>query len=222
MVSHCSFLIYFVWPHHTACGISVPQPGSEPVPPALGAQNLNHCTAREVPSCSFDCIYLMTNNVECLFIYLSAICISFFKIFYLAVSGLSCGMWDLSLQCSGFSRVVVCGLSCPAACGILVPQPEIEPASPASEGGFLNTGPRGKSQFVYLPWRSVYLKSFAHFKTRLSFFFFNLFVFQIFLAVLGLCCCARAFSGCSERELLFIAVHGLLIAVASLVAEHRL
>ena len=47
-------------------------------------------------------------------------------------------------------------------------------------------------------------------------------LFYLFLAVLGLCCYARAFSSCDERGLLFIAVRGLLIAVASLVAEHRL
>ena len=51
-------------------------------------------------------------------------------------------------------------------------------------------------------------------------FFINLFIY--FLAVLGLRCCTRAFSGCGEWGLLFIAVRGLLIAVASLVAEHRL
>ena len=39
--------------------------------------------------------------------------------------------------------------------------------------------------------------------------------------MLGLCCCVRAFSSCSELGLLFVAVHGLLTAVASLVAEHR-
>ena len=44
----------------------------------------------------------------------------------------------------------------------------------------------------------------------------------LFLAVLGLRCCARAFSSCGKWELLFVAVHGLLIAVASLVAEHGL
>ena len=44
----------------------------------------------------------------------------------------------------------------------------------------------------------------------------------LFLAALGLCCCARAFSSCGEWGLLFIAVRGLLIAVASLVAEHGL
>ena len=51
-----------------------------------------------------------------------------------------------------------------------------------------------------------------------TFFFF----FNLFLAVLGLRCCARAFSSCGEQGLLFVAVRGLLIAVASLVAEHGL
>ena len=44
-------------------------------------------------------------------------------------------------------------------------------------------------------------------------------VFLFFLAAFGLCCCAWAFSSCGERGLLFVVVHGLLIAVASLVAE---
>ena len=43
-----------------------------------------------------------------------------------------------------------------------------------------------------------------------------------FLAALGLGCCARAFSSRDEWGLLFLAVHGLLIVVASLAAEHRL
>ena len=46
--------------------------------------------------------------------------------------------------------------------------------------------------------------------------------FNLFLAALGLHCCMRAFSSCSEQGLLFVAVCGLLIAVASLVAEHTL
>ena len=56
------------------------------------------------------------------------------------------------------------------------------------------------------------------------FFFFNKFIYFIylFLAALGLCCCARAFSSCGKQGLLFIAVRGLLIAAASLVAEHGL
>ena len=54
----------------------------------------------------------------------------------------------------------------------------------------------------------------------LSFLFIYLFV-CLFLAALGLRCSVQAFSSCGERELLFTAVCGLLIAVASLVAEHR-
>ena len=45
---------------------------------------------------------------------------------------------------------------------------------------------------------------------------------NLFLAVLGLRCCTRAFSSCGERGLLFIVVHRLLIAVAPLVAERGL
>ena len=57
----------------------------------------------------------------------------------------------------------------------------------------------------------------------LFFLFFVFFKFiYLFLVVFGLCCCARAFSSCGERGLLFVAVHGLLTAVASLVAEHGL
>ena len=55
------------------------------------------------------------------------------------------------------------------------------------------------------------------------FFFFNinLFIYLYwFLAALGLRCCTQAFSSCGE--LLFAVVRGLLIAVASLVAEHGL
>ena len=55
----------------------------------------------------------------------------------------------------------------------------------------------------------------------LSFFFINLFIY-LFLAALGLCCCARAFSSCGEQGLFLIAVHGLLLVVAPLVEEHRL
>ena len=49
-----------------------------------------------------------------------------------------------------------------------------------------------------------------------------IYLFILFLAALGLHCCMRPFSSCGERGLLFVVVHGLLIAVASLVAEHGL
>ena len=48
------------------------------------------------------------------------------------------------------------------------------------------------------------------------------FIFYLCLAVLGLRCCTWAFSSCGERGLLFVEVRRLLIAVASLVAEHGL
>ena len=51
--------------------------------------------------------------------------------------------------------------------------------------------------------------------------YINLFIY-LFLAELGLCCRARAFSSCGKRGLLFIEVCGLLTAVVSLVAEHGL
>ena len=52
--------------------------------------------------------------------------------------------------------------------------------------------------------------------------FFYLFIYLLFLAALGLCCCVQAFSSCSEWELVFIVVCRLLTAVASLVVEHGL
>ena len=56
---------------------------------------------------------------------------------HLASSGLGCVTQAF--------LVVICGLSCSAACGILTLPLGIEPASPASQGRFLNTGPPGKS-----------------------------------------------------------------------------
>ena len=55
-------------------------------------------------------------------------------------------------------------------------------------------------------------------------FIFYKFIYFIylFLAALGLRCCARAFSSCGERGQLFVEVRGLLIAMASTVAERGL
>ena len=52
-------------------------------------------------------------------------------------------------------------------------------------------------------------------------FFIYLFIY-LFMAVLGLRFCARAFSSCGRRGPLFIAVRRPLTIAASLVAEHRL
>ena len=62
--------------------------------------------------------------------------------------------------------------------------------------------------------------------TRFSFFFFfyliNYLFIYLFMAVLGLRFCARAFSSCGKWGPLFIAVRGPLTVTASPVAEHRL
>ena len=88
----------------------------------------------------------------------------FFKFIfiYLAASGLSCGtqdlhcsMQDCSLRCVDSSLwhtgsvVAARRHSCPVAFGILVPRPGIKPVPPALEGGFLTTGPPGKSLDYY-------------------------------------------------------------------------
>ena len=53
--------------------------------------------------------------------------------------------------------VADCRLSCPEACE-LVPQPGIKPMCPALEGGFLTTGPPGKSLYcLFLSWVCVLL-----------------------------------------------------------------
>ena len=63
--------------------------------------------------------------------------VTFIIIIFLTVLSIHCG--------ERASLVVVRGLSCPTARGILVPRPGIEPASPVLEGRFFTTGPPGKS-----------------------------------------------------------------------------
>ena len=66
---------------------------------------------------------------------------------------------------------------------------------------------------------------FIYFWLYWVFFFFfkecSLFIY-LFMAVLGLRFCARAFSSCGKRGPLFIAVRRPVTTAASLVAEHRL
>ena len=82
------------------------------------------------------------------------ITVSIFKmliyLIYLAASSLSCFMPDLSLWHPA-SLVTVHGLNCSEPRGILVPEPGIEPMSPALQGRFLSTGLPGKFP-QYLFW----------------------------------------------------------------------
>ena len=111
--------------------------------------------------------------------------------------------WPLLLQSTGSRRagsvIVAHGPSCSAACGIF-PDQGSNPCPPHWQTDSQPLSHQGS------PYEG----------------FFVCFVFVCFLAVLGLRCCTRAFSSCSERGLLFIVVHRLLIAVASFVAEHGL
>ena len=49
----------------------------------------------------------------------------------------------------------------------------------------------------------------------------NFIIYLLFLTVLGLCCCTDFALVVASRGYSLVAVHGLLIVVASLVAEHR-
>ena len=62
----------------------------------------------------------------------------------------------------------------------------------------------------------------SHFSSCDFFFFFLILFIYLFMAVLGLRFCVRAFSSCGEQGPLFVAVRGPLTIVASPVAEHRL
>ena len=62
-------------------------------------------------------------------------------------------LWQILVVAYGIFRwgtagsvVEMHGLSCSAACGVLVPWPGIKPMSPALEGWFLTTAPPEKSQ----------------------------------------------------------------------------
>ena len=57
---------------------------------------------------------------------------------------------------------------------------------------------------------------------RSCLFFFLILLIYLFMSVLGLRFCVRAFSSCGKWGPLFMAVRGPLTVVASLVAEHRL
>ena len=98
-----SFLFFGCTTHSTLVPWPEPRPGL-----AVKALSSNHCIPREFPEGLV------------------------FSIIYLVVSGLSCGMWDLSLWLEGSllrhvgcSLEVACEVSCPTTFGILVPWPGI-------------------------------------------------------------------------------------------------
>ena len=74
---------------------------------------------------------------------------------------------------------------------------------------------------IVIAYHRIYKLIFGESRYFILFYKFIYFIY-LFLAALGLRCCAQAFSSCGEQGLLFIAVLRLLIAVASLAAEHGL
>ena len=82
-------------------------------------------------------------NSKCLYYFVIILQILIY-LFNFGCVGVRCGIWGLSLQHAGFS-LVVCGLNCPVAGGILVLRSGIKPVSPTLEVRSLTIGPPGKS-----------------------------------------------------------------------------
>ena len=72
----------------------------------------------------------------------------------------------------------------------------------------------GKISYILVLLELILLKCLYYPKQPTD-FFKNFYFIYLFLAALGLRCCARAFSSWGKWGLLFVAVRGLLIAVAS-------
>ena len=72
------------------------------------------------------------------------------------MSNLCCGTWDLCCILLNLlfwhlgSVVAALRLSCPMACGILVPRPGVTPTSPALQGEFLTPGPPGSPHILVI------------------------------------------------------------------------
>ena len=78
---------FFLAASRTACGILVPQPGIEPLPPAVESWVLNHWTTMEVPAALYF----------------------FLVIFGSAGSSLLCGLFSLAVGSGVYSLVVARG-----------------------------------------------------------------------------------------------------------------
>ena len=76
---------------------------------------------------------------------------------------------------------------------------------------------------IFYEYRVAIVKNILSIWVCWMFSFLCVFCFKFLLAAWGLHCCAWTFFSCSEQGLLLlVVVCGLIIAVASLVTEHRL
>ena len=90
--------------------------------------------------------------------------------------------------------------------------------APALAGGLLTTAPPGKPVLLFFIVSLFRISLISVLMCTASFFLF----LGFFLVCVGSSLLLVAFSKCSKRGLLFLAVLKLLIVVASLVAEHKL
>ena len=131
--------------------------------------------------------------------------------------------WPVLLRSTGSRRtgsvVVAHGPSCSAACGIF-PDQGSNPCPLHRQADSQPLRHQGSPFFffnIYLLFRLQWVLVVVRKIFIIILFYFILFfkLINLFLAVLGLHCCTRAFSSCGERRLLFIAAQQLLIVVAS-------
>ena len=173
LVVACEFLV-------VACGIQFPDQGSNPGPLRWERRVLVTGTPWKSLHCLFIYLYFFNERflkkIFVLFIYslffknfwLHQVLVEAHGIFHCGARALCCGaraslqLWRTGYRARGLcnlqhvgSLVEACGLSiyggglsCPMACGILVPRPGIKTASPALESGFFTTGPPGKSPYI--------------------------------------------------------------------------
>ena len=106
------------------------------------------------------------------------------------------------------------GLSC---CGAQAPDAQAQQLWPTGPAAPRHVGSSQTRARTRVP--CIGRQTLNHCATREAQSIFLKYI-NLFFAVLGLCCCVQTFSSCSEWGLLFVAVRGLLIAVASLVVEH--
>lgn len=87
-----------------------------------------------------------------------------------------CPLWAIccfgqaSLEWRTGSVLMAHGLSCPATCGVFVPEPGIKPTSSTLECGFLTRGPPGTSQTVFIV---CFCLSLMHFLGLRSLMFYS-------------------------------------------------
>ena len=89
---------------------------------------------------NFEPVLCCMSGSNCCFLNLPVLpCFQFLFCFLFFVC-VESSLWHVGFSSCGVVSVVVCGPSCPAACGILVSRPVMEPTFPALQGGFLTTG----------------------------------------------------------------------------------